>query len=381
MQSVMLPVMRSVLLNSSAYILNRQPTPKWSAAKAGVKAGSGRARVGMVGDSYMASYGADNVDTFQGPNTQDARLARQFTAEGLPSTYQACFGGHGVLALSHWDFRISQGTWIYGDVNSFGGSLGGEFLQATAAGTFAFSPKDQNQVVVPVNTFDIYWFRDPSAGAFNYNVDGGTNTLINANGASSLQKTTVNTTLGTHTLNLLWSSGAAYFVGIHGYNSAVKAVDFFDMGWVSSTAVQWAATGFAWNPGSMWSQAPTALDIAFLSVMANDVLNGDTIANGKANLKTVIGQIKAAGTDCVVVSYSPVDLARLTAQAQSDVYTAMYQAAVETGCTFIDILNSMGGPTAYASNLAKGLMIGDGLHRSNSGMTPAVNFEHDVLNA
>lgn len=379
MQDVMRGVMRNVML-SGGFVLNRQPLPRWQSARAAVKAGSGRARVGLAGDSYMASYGADNVANFQAVNAQDARLARLFTSEGLPSTYQAAFGGHGSVSLANWDFRVSQGSWAYGDVGSFGGTLGGEFLQSGAAATYAFTPKDQNQTNIPVNAFDIYWFRDPTAGGFSWNLNGGADTIINANGVSSLQKTTVTATLGTNTLNLKWNSGAAYIVGVHGYNSLVKAVDFFNLGWTASTAVQWAATNFTWNPGAMWSQAPMNLDLVFLSSMANDVLNGDTVANGKAALKLGVQQMQAAGINVVIVSYAPVSLTRLTVSQQLAVWNAMYQVAVETNCTFIDLLNAMGGPNNYAANLAAGLMIGDGLHRNFAGMTPAVMLEHDLLN-
>ncbi|HVJ31687.1 MAG TPA: SGNH/GDSL hydrolase family protein [Terriglobia bacterium] len=365
------------------FVLNRQPLSRWKTDRdAAWIARTGRTKVVLYGDSSQASYGSDGVANFQAVKAMDARLARRFTAEGKPSTYQAAFGGHGVTVLSNWDFRISQGVFAYGSVGSYGISLGGEFFLAGSAATFSFTPKDDSQVAVSTDTADFYYCQDPSAGGVTKQIDTGTATAVNENGTSQMMKTTISGTLAGHTYKWNWASGSTNLVGVHCYNSAVKGVDFLNCGVVGAWAQQYVDANFKWNP----SQALSILQpsLVFFSAGANDWLGGTALATVKASMKAAVLLIKATGADVVIVGYNPVGLdynAVTTADGQMNLRRIQLEVAQETGCTFIDTLMLMGGPGAYLANLAAGLMQTDKLHRTFNGMTPIVNLKHDLMAA
>lgn len=362
------------------FVFNRQPLTNWKAARAAVKAGTGRAKVIFAGDSSAGSYGSDTQNGFVAPNTVDARLARQFTTEGLPSTYQAEFGGHGATALNIWDFRSAQGAFAYSNPATFGIMPGGEFLSASGAATVSFAPADPTQTAVATDTCDIWYAQDSSAGSFSKQVDAGTATTINANGSSLITKTTVSATSGNHTYKMNWVSGTAYYLGMHAYSSAVKAVDFWNMGSIGSWAQQWAGTGFFWEPGNTSVWTAFAPNIVLFSAGANDILGGASVATTQPYVVATINAIKAMGADVVVMGYNPIRTTVASVATQVALRKMMYDAAISTGCTFIDFLSMMGGPLAWDTNNANGLMFDDE-HRSFKGYTSAVKVIHDILNS
>lgn len=362
------------------FVFNQQPLTKWQTDRAAVKAGTGRARVVFAGDSSPASYGCDPIGSFQAVNAQDARLARLFTASGLASTYNSLFAGHGAVTLGSWDFRASQGAWTYENPASFGITVGGEFFQATTPGPAisTYTPADNNSTAVATDSCDLYYATDPSQGAISGQVNLLTVVPISQTAASLVHKTTLSGTLGNNVYKAIYVSGTANWIGFHCYNSAVKAVDFWNMGAIGSFATQWDSTAFSWNPASCWSQIVPS--IVFFSAGANDVLGGATTAATLPHVVAAINFIKAVGADVVVMGYNPIDTASLSASGQQALRDMMYQAAVTTGCTFYDVLASMGGTNGYAANNAAGKMFNT-LHRNFLGYTPAVNDIYGLLAA
>lgn len=378
-------IMRPGIMRSSqppnSFILNLQPLTKWKTDRAAVLAGTGRAKVIFAGDSSPASYGCDPVASFFAVKACDARLARQFNSEDLPSTYQSFWGGKGVVSLSNWDFRCSQGAFTYGDVSQYGISLGGEFFLAGSNTTISFTPKDDSQAAINTNTCDLYYDQDPSAGTITKQVDSGTATSVNQNGTSVGKKTSLTTTLAGHTYKANRTGGSANLIGMHCYDSATPAVDFMNMAAVGSWATQWTQADFSWNPANMWSLVQPS--IVFFSAGANDWLGGTSLATVKTTVAAAIEAIQATGADVVLMGYNPVDTAYsavTTAQGQQDLRDTLYEVALDLDCTFIDVLALMGGPSAYAANDAAGLMY-DQLHRNFAGYTSIVDTIHDLLAA
>lgn len=372
----------SRLTQTSSVVLNQQSLAAWKTARAAVVGGTARAKVVFAGDSSPASYGSDPVGSFTAVNAQDARLARMFATAGVPSTYNSLFGGHGAVSLSNWDFRASQGAWTYESPASFGITVGGEFFQATTPGPAisTYTPADNNTTAVATDTCDLYYATDPSQGAISGQVNLLTVVPINQNAASLVQKTTLTGTLGNNVYKAIYVSGSSNWIGFHCYNSAVKAIDWWNFGAVGSFATQWASTTFAWNPAVAWPVLVKAGDVVLFSDGANDILGGATVAATLPIVVASIQAIQAAGATVIVMGYNPVNTANLTAAQQQALRDMLYQASVTCGCTFLDILALMGGPNAFAANNAAGLMF-DALHRNFAGYTSAVNLIYSLLAA
>lgn len=377
---IMAPGITSAPVRNS-FFLNVQPLTKWLTDKAAVIAGTGRAKVVMAGDSSEASYGSSPTPSLLAVNAVDARLARQFASEGLPSTYQSFWGGKGVGSLANWDFRCSQGAWTYEPSGTYGISMGGEFLLAGSNTTISFTPKNDSQAGVNTNTCDLYYGQDPSAGTITKQVDSGTATAVNQNGTSVGMKTQLTTTLGAHTYKANRTGGSANLIGMHCYDGGTRAVDFMNMAAVGSWATSWAQKDFSWNPANMWSLIAPSL--VYFSGGANDWLDGTSLSTVKVSVKAAVAAIQASGADVVVAGYNPVDPtynAVTTVGGQQDLRDMLYEVAVEQDCTFHDVLAEMGGASAYAANQAAGKMF-DQLHRNFVGYTPTVNSRHELMAA
>lgn len=359
--------------------LNVQPLTFWQAQRAGVVAQTARAKVIFAGDSSPASYLCDTVASFQAIHAQDARIARLFTTAGIPATYSSLFSGHGVTALADWDFRASQGAWPYESPGSFGITQGGEFLfiPSTTVATSTYTPQDDTTAPIATDSCDLYYAQDPSQGAISGQVNLLTVVPINQNNATSkVLKQTLTGTLGNNVYKAIYVSGSANWIGFHCYNSAVKAIDCWNMGCVGSFATQWSQTDFSWNPPNAWAAYPPAM--IFFSVGANDLIGGSSIATIQPLVVSAVQAAQNAGHTVVVMGYNPIATSVLTA-VQQDLLRNMQLAVAQTcGCTFYDVLNRMGGSSAYVANNAAGLMA-DTEHRNFLGYTQAVNDIYGLL--
>lgn len=355
----------------TSFFLNQQPLTAWRAARAAVVANTARAKFIMAGDSSNASYGCDPVGNFQAIHAQEARIARALAAAGVPATYSSGFGGHGAVQLSSWDFRFSQGAWPYEAPGTYGITQGGEFFLNSGAATATFTPQDDTSTPIATNACDLYYAQDPSQGAINGQVDSAAVVPINENNALSLVlKQTLTAALGNHTYKAIWASGSANWIGFHCYNSAVAAVDCWNMGCIGSFATQWSQTTFSWNPYNAWSSYPPAM--VCLGDGANDFIGGSTLATIKPLVTNSVQSAQAAGHTVIITGYPPIDTAVLTPTQQQQLRDMQLSVAVACGCTFYDMMNQMGGPSAYAANNAAGLMFNNE-HRNFAGQTAFVN--------
>lgn len=367
--------------SGAAFFLNQQPLTTWRSQRAAVVAGTARARFIMAGDSSNASYLCDNIANFQAIHAQEARIARLFTAAGIPATYSSGFGGHGAVQLSSWDFRFSQGAWPYEAPGTYGLTQGGEFflIPTVTTATATFTPQDDTTTPIATDSCDLYYAQDPSQGAISGQVNLLTVVPINQNNATSkVLKQTLTGTLGNNVYKAIYVSGSANWVGFHCYNSAVKAIDCWNMACIGSFATQWSQTTFSWNPPNAW--AAYAPSMVFFGVGANDFIGGSTLATIQPMVDAAVLAAQSAGHTIVITGYPPIDTAVLTATQQEALRDMQLAVAVNRGCTFYDMVNRMGGPNAYAANNAAGLMANNE-HRNFAGQTGFVNDTYAYLAA
>lgn len=209
----------SIALTPGLAVYNFKPgmLRRFRAAMAGVRQGTGSAIVAAAGDSTDRGQNsaAPAGKAFQQgwPRILSDELARA----GIPSSWQNIFGNIASGLVTTSDDRL-----VY--TGTIGQSLStiGRNFRMTAASSIAFTPIGQ------VDRLRFGYIQNTGQGTFNWNVDGGANTLINASAAKSVQAVTATPALGTHTLNLIWASGDVSVLFMHGWNSAAREVRVYN---------------------------------------------------------------------------------------------------------------------------------------------------------
>lgn len=244
--------------------------PNWTAKRDAVLAGTGSARLVLLGDSTTGAAGADAIGTgtptflnafHNGPASGVARMltARGCRAvkDGFLSDQNANFGGG--PGVEQCDLRVTRTAGWASPTGS--GFCGGSF-QATAAATITFT------VFNPIDTIEVYYGTTTGGGTFDVNVDGGaTIQTINCNAANGIAKATLSCALGLHTVNVVWASGTALFFGLICSDSTAKKVNVISAGHGAGTVVTFGNVS-AYNYSSIASLL--AADLTIINLGIND---------------------------------------------------------------------------------------------------------------
>lgn len=295
-----------------------------------VKAGTGRGKILVVGDSVSSVGQGTSTDSSPGAyglvnarkNRPAAVLASLLTNAGTPAVDGSFVGDNGVSVangtlLSSYDPRVNLGT-SSGNQVAWAPSGGGTF----AGGNFLLGGNGNNYstllVYTPdnaVNTFEVLLYNSvvltDNSTQDNYklymNIDGSAPaTGINPmpqDGTGGFNKFTFTTsTAGTHTLNQL--AGAQdpnhhpAMCSVTAYNSAVAAIDIKSPGSCGATSGDLASSS-AGNSAQRWSRleyyAYEAPDLLIYDAFYNDMNNGVSVSTAIANAQTVIQAQLARG--------------------------------------------------------------------------------------
>lgn len=306
--------------------------PRLRAALASTREGTANSNILIIGDS--TSYGAYPVGSTSRANGWPTKAAqRAFDATGLNAGWQNFFGSsHPGLDPTTADPRIVvSGAMTFSGSNL--NSLGGRAFMATSAGALAFTP------TVNVDTFDIYYVA-AFGMTFNRNIDGGADTLVTPPVTNnSIQKATVTTTLGSHTLNLKWNAGNFYVVGVDAYSSATRQVSIWNAAWFGSSTTNWTGNTFLYDPlQALVSIAPHA---TVINLGINDWNGSVAVSLYKTRMQTII-TAAATVSDIVLVAPVPTD-STATRATQAEFVAAVHELAITNNCPVIDLWNAWGG--------------------------------------
>lgn len=179
----------------------------------------------------------------------------RLAANGVPTSSQDSYGAHGLTSyadLAPYDTRFTYtGMTISGNT-----TLGGLYLvhPTTGANELTFTP------TIPVDAFEIEHFNTAAATLYA-SVDGGAEQTIVLDGTGGIIKTTVNTTLGAHTLKIRGpnpTTGTANTLGIRAFNSAAIELRALVAGIAGANTNDWYASTTIYAPMSMLKRlAPT----------------------------------------------------------------------------------------------------------------------------
>jgi hypothetical protein len=353
-------------------------TAKWMTGLAAMRAGTRDATIGFVGDSLTLGLSAGAVQNLNRQASAAKQLSDLYVAAGIPSNFQGIFGtGAGAATIADVDSRISgTGGWA----QSASGSLftaGGPVMATTIAGTLSFTP------TIQVDTFVIRYPLRTAAnnpGTWNYNVDGGSNTLVDSTTAGTDRTSasvTINVAKGNHTLNIAWASGTANIGSVEAYDSTTKSIRVRNFGWTASTSTLWVGASYGTAP--LNELVNLACDAYVICIQDNDITTGIALATSSSQLSTIISTLKAVGS-VFLMSCNPMNTTQATAAAQDTFVAMLRERALFYGVQYIDGYEQMGGGDGYATySAAPYSYYADDKHLNATGQAQRAALEYAVI--
>lgn len=346
---------------------------KWRAALARVKAGTGSGKVVFVGDSTTFGVGTTGSTTVGNmrPLSVPAQFSNRLNNFGINAHWNS-FAGSGntfgsLPTVINNDSRVVAGN-SWGLLNNAFQIIGGTYLTAsTNTNAFSFTPTTN------VDTFTFYYPTAAGFGTIQYDLNGGSATVIPENAATGFHSSTATTTLGSNTINVKWNaSTACYFIGIEAFDSTKQWISCVNAGWSGARATQWAASTVAGTIG-VFSQ-----DLTVINLGINDWEFGNTVAQYTTAMQTIITACKAVG-DVILVSPNPSNPAQagISNATQLTYINALYSLAAINNVPLVDYFNRV---QSYTNANFFGLDF-DNVHPNTAGYSDMTQQIFNLLGA
>lgn len=351
-------------------------TARARAGYAAMLAGTRNMNIAIMGDS--TERGVDETASpynTQYPSSVSEQLASLFRAKGIASGSNNWYGLSGT-SLNDYVIRDSRIT--TGGTAAVGSSIvqgGGGMSMSSATAVMTFTPQQ------PCTKADIYTLDSSSfiGAQLGWSVDGGAVTNITQTGLQSIRKTTISLgTLGPHTIQIAWVSGANALYGIDCYDDTRKEVTFRQWGISGGTT-----SGMIDNTGN-----PTAGRLRQLSLYPVDLVIGDlglinswrnsrSIPNCVTDVNTLIDGVQAAGGD-LIFCVPPFDNGSTGATASQQSYIdAIVAACIAKGCGILNVRQKWG---SYSAAVAAGYMAGsDATHPRLAGYVDQAKIRSSAI--
>ena len=334
-------------------------------------------KVCLVGDSIMFGFNTTLGSTMFEQGTVPQLATALAVNYGIPVYWDSFFGTgtiSGTPFYSLYDNRISMGSSWSGDYTNLVPG-GGSYAATTSTNALSFTPAD------PVNTFNVYYLTNTSAGTFQVTCTNCTTTTQSESGTQGIGKLTVTATgaAAINTVNLTWYSGGQVNIwGVEAYDSTRPAVLLESMGEGSAQSTQWANTTNAYGPGNSLPYSTVGCDLTTYQDGINDLEHGVTIPTFTSNSQTFISAVMAAGSDVVLEAAPPVSTYSIASQKpylqamQSLAYVNSNNGLVGVQLPIIDTWDSFAGPISGATygwsySNVQGREAADGIHLSPVG--------------
>lgn len=204
--------------------------------------------------------GGDRIVNAQ-PSGYWMRAFERLAALGVPTDTQDSYGTHGLTSLT--DVAAHDPRFAFTNCTISGNTtLGGLYIvfPSGTASHVQFTP------TVAVNCFEVEHFNTAAATLYA-SVDGGAEQTITLDGSGSIVKTTVNTTLGVHSLKIRSPSsnaGTANLLGVRAFNTGAVELRGLVAGIAGANTNTWYASGTVYAPMNMLKRhAPTYATFVF----------------------------------------------------------------------------------------------------------------------
>lgn len=338
----------AVMALPCVYNLKRSNMANWIAARDSVKAG-GRPTAVMVGDSTFAGAGAGTAGTTAMVGAKqrnvETKLAQALKKLGIPARGGHFCGNNNVIGASGITYDGTAGT-SYSTQLAYTGTavwnqqtLGVLMLRLNATG--------EKASWTPTHSFDtitITYVRNAGLSSATVDVDGGASLgTINANGAGGVMTATFTCTEGTHTVNITNQANAQFYIrSIKCSSSSRGCVDILTAAHWGGLVADFNSTTNPWSPGNVMGVDGQKLTI--VKLMTNDANGATSLATYQSGMETLIGRLKSAGSDVLLMSADPFNSANYNnGKAATFIACLRDTLAVNFDCPFID-LDSYFGP-------------------------------------
>jgi lysophospholipase L1-like esterase len=347
------------------------PTNHWRSQLNKVLNKTGNARVCFSGSSI--SLGTNSQTTLpwadSGPVAQLASVLQ--VSYGIPTAWDGFFGwGYKDATNTYYstggDGRVTVGSsWTADTANV---SVGGPSYKATTAtNAIAYTP------VESVDTFRVFYLTNTSAGTISANIDGGAATTQSTAGAAGIGVLTLNTTAGTHTVNVTWSSGGQVnFLGADAYLSTNSVVIFEQLGISAGTSTGLSDKTKAFGPGFALPYQTIGCDLVIEGEWVNDIQQSISATTTGTNTATIVNAATTAGASMAlwdenVKNGTAMSLQLPYANAIHAQQTGVAMPWTDTMAMFAGSPSSVNYGWANANN--NGWEYADGLHPVAAGYT------------
>lgn len=301
----------------------------FKSAVAGVKTGTRRATVLIVGDSTTSGLHAGDSGSDFSVNSRNRAWPNAFasalTAAGIPALCNSVMGDSGLYKYSA-SFATSMSNYSGnasvigsgGDASRVG--LGGSPFIMNASGLYTAVTPPTN-----VNTAK-FLFQSPTVATFNTQVGSGPVSVASPDGSDGALNVITASLSGAAAPSqgcaAGWKSGGAVAIqGFYAYDSASPAVDVINAGISGSVAADWAAT----NTAHAYLNGIKALapDLTIIMARINDMDAGTDLTAFSASLSAVVTEAAKYG-DVLLVNDAAVNngASGVASKAVSDTYTA-----------------------------------------------------------
>lgn len=339
--------------------------PNLVAALGAVKAGTGNARILMVGDSTTQGTGSNgSTEGNQEPLAWPTQLAAYLNSIGIPAQNEAFFGnGSSFESNCANNGKVNCGAWQDGTFTT----VGGELFEGVVGAPLTFTPS------TPTDSLTIWYTTFPGNGEFTVSIDGGAPQSINTGTGTSggMASTTITTTLGMHVIALnMPAAGNVFVIGLEAWNSTISSVHILNAGWAGSQLVNWDDTDGGTGVPQPWAPL-NAVPILDVDVVMIDLgINDWRVSTDAADWKTAYQAVLTAWipvSDCVVITPNPSELTYapgFTTAANMNAYVmAMQQLAATNSNSLLDFYSAF---ASWDIANSKGWMF-DGLHPNAAG--------------
>lgn len=331
--------------------------PKWAAALARQRNGSGDAKILVCGDSTVAGVGSSS-STVHNLNSWPSRLITLLNQAG----YAAAPGLTIPPKTSDTRWVLGAG-WATQPYYGFSGKTSFKGTHPTGALVFGDSRASYDR-------FDIYYLQFGSSGNFTATATGGaTSTVVAHVNPAAIQKITVSAAAAatTNTVSIASSLGDLIIVGIEPWLSTASRIRVGNAGASGTRASEWAVVD---QFGSAVAIAKYAPDLTIFSLGINDAGSALSAATYLANMQTLITAARLSG-DVIVLTMPPSSDA-----TQSALEAAYVRGLYDLGVPIIDVFNRAGGQWATMNALG---MMSDTLHPNDLGYWDMAGFAAAAL--
>lgn len=334
---------RTKFYNPQTNVYNKKAsnTRKLRSKLATAYAGAGLAKLGFIGDSKTAGQ-----SVAYSTESWPMRLRAMLIAQGHTSGGGVVIGNNNyVPGDSRWTFT---GAWVRNTVDKPSATI-------NVSGATALFTSDSAGTIVDIHTYG-------TTAAFTYSIDGAAAVTITPNGTSALQTITVTGLANTtHTVLITTTSSATTFITDAGVRNTTGL-------WIANLAIGGSKSS-DWNSSAYYQNRYLAsnlgLDVAFISLGANDARNSVSPATYKTNMQGLIGALQAGGTEIHLVVQTPPNTATITAALWDSFVSAQYDLADQYDVPLVDLSHRYG---SWVTANALGLFTDD-LHENKAGYT------------